>query len=150
SRDGRRLLASGLVKSLGWGLYVRALDVAKAPWTVWLQTSATENLARFSPDGRFIVYVSDASGREEVYLAPVEGGPESRGGQTPANGGTAPPSSPDGRRIYFRSPEDEVVAVDLDLSLATPAVGAPQALFRVPPSSGVYSRNTFVVGRDGQ
>ena len=152
SRDGRRLLASSLARTSGGDLFLLSIDrddAASASWKSWLATTATEGFGRFSPDGRFIAYVSDASGRAEVFVAPVEGGPGSRRWQISAGGGTSPAFAPDGRRIYFRGPDDDILAADVDLGGASATVGAARALFRVPIPLLGSNRNTFVPTPDG-
>ena len=150
SRDGRHLLAATLARSSGWDLYLLSLESDGATWTKWLVTAATEGFGNFSPDGRFIAYVSDASGRAEVFLAPVEGGPASRRYQVSASGGTSPAFSPDGGRLYFRGPDDDILSVDVDLSGTSATVGPARILFRVPVPLVGSNRNTFVPTPDGQ
>jgi Tol biopolymer transport system component len=64
----------------------------------WLQTSANENGPEISPDGRFIAYASDVSGRYEVYVQPF---PEGARHQVSLAGGQNPRWSRDGREIFF-------------------------------------------------
>ena len=64
----------------------------------WLQTSANENNPEISPDGRFIAYASDVSGRYEVYVQPF---PEGARHQVSLSGGTAPRWSRDGRELFL-------------------------------------------------
>ena len=92
----------------------------------------------------------DASGRAEVFLAPLEGGPSSNRWQISAGGGTSPAFGPDGRRIYFRGPDDDILSVDGDFGGTSPAVGPARALFRVPSPLIGSNRNTFMPAPDGQ
>ncbi|HVS03802.1 MAG TPA: protein kinase, partial [Thermoanaerobaculia bacterium] len=65
-----------------------------------LETPAHEETARFSPDGRFVAFTSDQSGRVEVYLAPY---PEmDRRWQVSLTGGVHPRWAPDGGEILYR------------------------------------------------
>ncbi|MGH9388847.1 MAG: TolB family protein, partial [Vicinamibacteria bacterium] len=66
-----------------------------------LSTPSNETVARFSPDGRWIAYQSDESGRDEVYLTAYPG-PGGRS-QVSTNGGIDPAWSRDGREIFFPS-----------------------------------------------
>ena len=52
------------------GAFPTAGDSTPRPF---LQTSANEQDARFSPDGRWVAFTSDESGREEVYVVPFPG-----------------------------------------------------------------------------
>jgi serine/threonine-protein kinase len=68
--------------------------------------------ATFSPDGRWLAYTSDVSGRREVYVRPYPG-PEPAT-QISGDGGTSVAWSPDGRQIYYVSPVPNVLmAVDV-------------------------------------
>ncbi len=92
-----------------------------------LRTSYAEGDARFSPDGRWIVYESDESGRNEIYVRPF--------GQA---GGKWQVSSGGGERafwersgeIFYRSGNQEMV-VSVDLSGQRPVFGSPKPLFGV-------------------
>ncbi len=89
-----------------------------------IQTPANEFHPALSPDGRWIAYASDASGRAEVYVRPF-----------PAlhpitvispGGGREPVWSPDGRVLYYRSDAgNELLAVSLETSGTGLAVGSP-------------------------
>jgi Tol biopolymer transport system component len=65
--------------------------------------------ARFSPDGHWVAYVSDESGRNEVYVRPY---PEGTRVQISAAGGSQPVWSRDGHELFFRS-GDELLAVNV-------------------------------------
>ena len=67
--------------------------------TPYLQTSFNEHSGRFSPDGRSVAYVSNESGREEVY---VQSFPRTAAKiRISAAGGTQPEWNDDGRELYF-------------------------------------------------
>jgi Tol biopolymer transport system component len=67
----------------------------------FLQTQANEFAAQFSPDGRWLAYVSDESGRNEIYVQPYPG----TGGkwQLSTNGGTEAVWNRNGRELFYRS-----------------------------------------------
>jgi serine/threonine-protein kinase len=67
----------------------------------FLQTPAIEGAPSFSPDGRWIGYVSDESGRPEIYVQPFPG-PGGKS-QVSTEGGTEPVWSSDGREIFYRN-----------------------------------------------
>jgi tRNA A-37 threonylcarbamoyl transferase component Bud32 len=83
-----------------------------------------------SPDGRWLMYVSDETGRAEVYVRPF---PDLNGGrwQVSASGGFAPLWARTGREIFYLSGDQSMVAVPF-ASGATPTFGAPTPLFRMP------------------
>jgi hypothetical protein len=76
-QSGTRLGVYELVGSLGAGgessdIYVTALQGVSDP-RPFVKTPAYEGGARFSPDGKWLVYVSDESGRAQVYIRPFPG-----------------------------------------------------------------------------
>ena len=72
----------------------------KTPAHPWFETPSNEFAAEFSPDGRFLAYVSDESGRREVYVRPFPG----PGGKTQvsSHGGAEPAWSSNGKEILYR------------------------------------------------
>jgi hypothetical protein len=90
-----------------------------------------------SPDGRFLAYTSDDSGRTELYLSRF---PE-MSGRLPvtAGGGQRPSWRADGRELYFVGPGNRLMAAAVTITGATPAVGSPSPLFEVPVFGGLYA-----------
>ena len=76
---------------------------------VFLNGPRNEAFAQFSPDGRWIAYVSDESGRFEVYVRPFPG----PGGkwQISTNGGFWPIWSPKGRELFYEEVSDSKIMV---------------------------------------
>ncbi|HEX6849808.1 MAG TPA: hypothetical protein VF139_00265, partial [Candidatus Polarisedimenticolaceae bacterium] len=149
SGDGRWLLASTLDGDRKYDLYLRALGASSEPWIAWSSGPYVEDRGAFSPDSRWIVYTSDASGRMEVYLAPLEGGPKLRQWQISSGGGSEPRFSADGRTIHYRSPSSEWMAVDVELSGNGAHAGTPRVVFPIPVVELPYLRNLMDVLPDG-
>jgi len=153
SADGRWLLGAGLKGQNRYDLYLRDLqagpDAGAGAWTVWLATTAQEMEGAFSPDSRWLAYTTDASGRPEVYVAPLEAGPSERRWQISSSGGLEPKFSPDGRTLYYRSATSEWMAVDVMLGEETVEAGTPRALFQVPVIELPFTRNLMEVLPDG-
>ena len=109
SRDGRFLITqmNDPKTKTGWNLGV--LSIADRIWKPFAETPFNEVLGQFSPDGHWIAYVSDESGRSEVYVQPFPG----PGGkwQISTNGGTAPRWRADGQEIFYKTPEGKIFAV---------------------------------------
>ncbi len=148
SRDGRWLLVNSVNGENRSDLYLRSLDAA-GKWTSWVAGPADELTAAFSPDSRWIAYSSDASGRPEVYVAPVAGGPAAHRWQVSSGGGLEPRFSPDGRKIYYRSPALEWMAVDVKLEADKIVPGTPKAQFSLPSIDWPFLRNVMDVMPDG-
>jgi eukaryotic-like serine/threonine-protein kinase len=130
SRDGRYLLYGTVAGQVGSDIY--ALSVAEGKSFPLVRTPADERGGRLSPDGRFVVYESDTSGREEVYLVPFlrPGAPR----QLSSGGGRWPKWSHDGRTIYFMSGEYSIGRVAFDGDTA----GEPEVVFTSPQELGNF------------
>jgi Tol biopolymer transport system component len=105
----------------------------------WLATPFREYRPELSPDGKWLLYLSDESGQFEVYLQPFPGpGPRN---QVSTAGGAEPSWSRDGREILYREKRD-VVAVSFDAG-AEPPVGRPRRLIEGGPYRASGSLNRF-------
>jgi dipeptidyl aminopeptidase/acylaminoacyl peptidase len=91
-------------------IWTLAPDGNAAPFLV---TPFNELACRFSPDGRYLAYTSEESGRREVYVQPYPGPGEKIAIST--NGGTYPVWSRDGKELFFRQ-GDAMMAVDVRTS----------------------------------
>ncbi|HEU4990527.1 MAG TPA: protein kinase, partial [Gemmatimonadaceae bacterium] len=112
-----------------------------------LTTRADERNPAVAPDGRWLAYTSDASGRNEVYLTPFpDGGARI---QVSNAGGTSPVWARDGRQLYHLDGQSALVATQIDEGKQDPR-GATQRLF---DASGYYrdsQAEAFDVSPDGQ
>src|SRR5215831_18387545 len=72
SPDGRWVLVAAAVDNNAYDLYLRSVASDASKWTAWAAGPATEDAGSFSPDSHWIAYASDAAGRTQVYIAPVE------------------------------------------------------------------------------
>ena len=144
-RDGSALLVTEDAGSNGRDILVQPVDGSAA--RPYAATSADETAARVSPDGRWVAYTSDESGRAEVY---VDSYPRPRGRVAVSwNGGAHPVWRGDGRELYYWS-DGALVAVRLGASVgaAPPSVGTQTVLFR---ASYVVGPNTmYDVSPDGE
>ena len=102
-----------------------------SPARPYAATPADEAAARASPDGRWVAYTSDESGRSEVYLDsyPKPG----RRVTVSSGGGEHPVWRADGRELYYWN-DGVLMAVQLDKASgdAPPAIGTRTILFRAP------------------
>jgi hypothetical protein len=106
----------------------------------------------FSPDGRWLVYESNESGRYEVYVQPF---PQAGGKwQVSSAGGTQPRWRRDGRELYYVAPDARLMAVAVAPGVDSTALnlGAPVPLFqtRLVSVSGGPARQSYAVARDGR
>jgi Tol biopolymer transport system component len=100
SPDGGALAYTDFDPDFSGDIWVLTLG-QKAEKRPWLRTPFNERAGSFSPDGRWIVYVSNESGRDEIYVQPFPG----PGGkwQVSVSGGTEPVWSHDGKEIFYLS-----------------------------------------------
>jgi serine/threonine-protein kinase len=111
-----------------------------------LATRFDEYSPKFSPDGRWLAYVSDESGRYEVYVRPY---PEGRGRWlVSAGGGTEPLWSPNERKIFYRHEGKMMVAPIQTEPEFRP--GSPYVLFEKTLKSGIYGTLSYDISPDGQ
>lgn len=93
----------------------------------YMQTSFNEAQGQFSPDGKWVAYQSNESGRAEVYVAPF---PEPRGKwQISSNGGSDARWRDDGREIFFRGSDNKLMSAEISIVGAGVQVGAMRPLF---------------------
>lgn len=104
---------------------------------------AGEGQPRLSPDGAWLAYVSDESGRNEVYVQRLRD--SSTRTQVSSSGGSRARWRGDGREIFFQDGRERILAADLNLAGATAVAGIPHLLF-------VASRRLadYDVTRDGE
>jgi WD40 repeat protein len=112
----------------------------------FLATSFQEWSAQFSPDGRWIAYTSDESGRAEVYVRPLSG--SSGKWQVSSGGGSYPRWRRDGREVFYIAPDKTLMAVEVKAG-STFDTGAPEPLFRTQIRS-TDSGSQYDVSADGQ
>jgi serine/threonine-protein kinase len=113
----------------------------------YLRTPFDEAGPMFSPDGRWIAYTSNETGREEVYLRPFRG----PGGkwQISTDGGSEAVWSPSGREIFFRN-GDKMMAVSLAATGDRIRAEKPVLLFEAPYDHGFPWYPTYDVAADGR
>jgi Tol biopolymer transport system component len=105
---------------------VRVLDLETGQVEAAVATPSWDGEPQFSPDGRWLAYASEESGRSEVYVAAVGGGPEKW--LVSAKGGFAPRWSPAGDEILYHGLDDGIWVAAVDLG-GTPELGVPTTLF---------------------
>jgi serine/threonine protein kinase/Tol biopolymer transport system component len=145
SPDGQHLLFSAPTLASGsFDLWLLPLAGNKAP-TSFVSAPSDQMHGNFSPDGHYVAYSSNETGRFEVY---VETFPRSeRKWQVSTSGGYEPRWRSDGREVYYIAEDRKLMAVSIGAGLA---FGAPTALFQTRTSVLVSPfRTSYVVNRVG-
>ena len=147
SRDGRFLIYTVLSQNTQHDLWILPMTGERKPFP-FLQSTSNEEHGRFSPDGHFIAYSSDESGKWEVYVQtfPISGGKW----LVSRDGGAQPRWRADGKEIFFIAPDRNLMAADVRLEGSTFEAGAPKALFQTQLISYPNPRNSYAVSADGQ
>jgi Tol biopolymer transport system component len=150
SPDGRFLMYYVPDPKTGTDLWL--VEAATRASSIFLRTQANELWGQFSPDGNWVAYQSNETGRYEIYVRPFAGS----GGPRPVStaGGVYPRWSRDGRELYYIAPDATMMAVPIRATTAAVEAGAPVALFqtrRVGGGSNVIGRgHQYDVTRDGR
>jgi len=111
---------------------------------VLVRSPSDDSYGQISPDGRWLLWASDDSGRYEVYVAPFPGGGSRV--QVSREGGTQPRWAPAGGEILFKTPGNVLTAVRIETTSGTISVGTPTPLFPIVEFTGW----TYDVTADGQ
>jgi serine/threonine protein kinase len=156
SRDGRYLLYTdqGADADAKAGLWVLPLEGADKKPVPFLKTDFNEQDGRFSPDGQWVAYTSDESGRNEVYVrafsARAAGASVAGGGSLISNsGGSEPRWRGDGKELFYRAADGRLMAAEIT---PTPVfrAGIPEALFQMPPEGGPSQGSKWDPAPDGE
>lgn len=126
SPDGRHILYRDADRGNLWAL---PLSGERKPFEL-VQAPFVPQGARFSPDGRWVAYAHTETNRAEVYVQPFPG-PGSRS-QLSAGGGAQPRWRRDGRELFYRAPDNRLMAVSIVSRGAVLEASPPRSLFTLP------------------
>jgi Tol biopolymer transport system component len=150
SRDGRYVLFNVIDPDTGVDIQAVPVDGERTPTDV-LRTKFNEQHAQFSPDGRWIAYQSNRTGRFEIYVRPFSG----PGADVPVStsGGEQARWHPEGAELFYIAADDALMAVPIrvhpDRGIEA---GEPKRLF--PTAVGSTAPNTnrhqWMITRDGR
>ena len=146
SPDGKRLLFRESHPERGFDLGTLCLE-GETSLTPLLATEFNELNAEISPDGRFLAYQSDASGRNEIYVRPYPNVEEGRW-QFSRGGGTQPLWARNGRELFYVASGGQLMAVPVQTESALEYGNAEIVLDR-PTLGGPLGRN-YDVSPDGE
>jgi hypothetical protein len=114
----------------------------------FLHTEFAEGDGRYSPDGKWIAYTSDESGKEEVYVRPF---PES-GGKVlvSTSGGSSPHWRRDGKEIFYLGASLELMAAKVTENGSTLAIDTARPLFQAHTASNFPPDFCLDASADGE
>jgi len=145
SPDGIYLAYTAIVDPpRGNDIYTVALSGDRKPQP-FLNTFARETAPAFSPDGKWLAYEADGTGRNEVYITPFPGGGARY--QISTGGGERPVWRRDGKEIYYREGL-RVMAVEVKARAGSLELSAPTPLFEL--AAGNLNGRYYDVAPDGR
>ena len=149
SLDGKFIIYEDADPKTKQDVWVLPMSGERKPMP-YLQTEFNEVHARFSPDGRWVAYVSDESGQPEVYVQsfPATGGKW----QISSGGGDQPLWRRDGKELFYVATGGKLMAAEINPRASAFHAGVPKPLFEIHYSPGAITglRNTVLVTADGQ
>ncbi len=151
SPDGRYIAYVRSDSKSSTGLDIWALPMfpdksgEQKPFPV-VATNFSDVSPSFSPDGKWLAYANNETGRQEVYIQPFPSG--AGRWQVSTGGGTRPNWRKDGKELFYFSTNQQVMAVDVSQNGASLQLGAPRSLFK---ATTVGSPNgPYTVSADGK
>lgn len=133
SSDGRyiALTREGSTGKGRFGVWMLPLSGSRKPFPYLQSPSFDVTDAVFSPDGRWIAFVSNESGQFEVYISPF---PNSQGGrwQVSEAGGVQPQWNHDGSALYYLAPDGKLMGASIKQNGSSLEIGAPREIFEAP------------------
>jgi Tol biopolymer transport system component/DNA-binding winged helix-turn-helix (wHTH) protein len=146
TRDGRYVVYASSNEKTGQDVWMLPMEGDRTPVPV-ISSPFNEIQARVSPDGRWIAYASDETGRWEVYLQsfPVAGNKQ----VVSVGGGGQPQWRADGIELFYLALDRTLMSVSLTGGSA-PQIGRPKPLFQLPVADVVGWRNRFTPDADGR
>jgi eukaryotic-like serine/threonine-protein kinase len=144
--DGKNALVAAPVAGTGSDIMIVPLD-GGGRRSVYLATADNERSAAISPDGAWVAYSSDESGRPEIYVQafPVPGNKQ----RVSDDGGNQPVWSADGSVLYYLDRDNVLIGASVTRNGSGPAFSR-RPLFRAPPlQAATTGRGTFAALGDG-
>jgi len=159
SADGQFLLYQSADQTNNLDLWVVPMVGDRTP-SVFLKTPFREGYGAFSPDNRWVAYMSSESGRMEIYVRPfvAPGAARTAAGAAGSQlvstaGGIHPVWRPDGKELYYLNPAGAMMAAPINVTGSTLAPGAPVVLFATSIVGGgvdVAQRRQYDIASDGR
>jgi eukaryotic-like serine/threonine-protein kinase len=125
----------GTKKQLSEDIWFKSVDGTKpAPVAPWFETPFREAAPAFSPDGKWVAYVSDESGAREIYVRPYPG--PGAATKVSTESGIEPAWTRGGRELIYRTGERSERFMVVEVANTLPAFSAPRLLFTAEVNTG--------------
>jgi Tol biopolymer transport system component len=146
SFDGTYLAYAANNEKTANDVWVLPMTGAPKPAAI-LQTSFNEHHAQFSPDGRWLVFTSNQSGRDDVY---VQSFPDASTRRIVSSaGGAYPRWSRSGRELFYRTPDGRLMTIPVRLAGSSVQLGTPSVVMRLVEAAGLHPY-PYDVAADGR
>ena len=147
SKNGQFLLYQRTDLKTKWDLWAMPMTGSDRAAFPVADTPFAERMGQFSPDGRWVAYESNESGRPEIMARAF---PKSSGTfPISTGGGTAPRWRADGKEVYFIAPDGKMMAVPVQTEGVSFEAGKPVALFSTDIVAQPFKAQ-YTVSRDGR
>jgi dipeptidyl aminopeptidase/acylaminoacyl peptidase len=131
-------------------LWMLPLDGKRQPVAL-TKSSSEEHYGQVSPDGRWLAYATEDRGRMQIFVQPIPA--TGMLVMVSKDGGTMPRWRQDGKELYFRGADGQLMAVAITTESGPTAAferGVPRPLFGPIPTVGNLPRFTYQPSSDGQ
>ena len=144
SRNGRYIMFQVLAPGGGWDLEI--VDMVENHKIIpFLKTKSNETIGIFSPDFRWVSYISNETGQKQLYVKPFRGG--SGKWQISIDGALGGSWAKDRRSMYYVSPDRKLYTVGIQIRDSNISVDKPVLLFSFSENN---ITNIFDISNDGQ
>jgi len=155
SPDGSRLAYTEIDPVTGTDIWLLPIDLrdpdrpARGKPEVFLKTTAAEDAADFSPDGLWVAYTSDATGRREIHVRATDR--ESDSWQITREGGENPRWARNGRQVFYEA-NNRIMVVDVAVAdgAVVPGKPRPWASWTLTPTDHSHGARNFDPSPDGR
>ena len=147
SPDGRFVLFDNLDPRTNFDLWILPVAGDEKPRPI-VASPFTDTSGRFSPNGNWIAYASDESGRSEVYVRNFQG--SDNRWQISKSGGFQPQWARDGKELFYIAPDRKLMAVSVSMDASSFEASPPRALFETAVPDLENARNRYAVSGAGR
>jgi len=146
SFDGKYLAYTAISQDTSEDVWLLAMTGARTPAPL-LQSPFAERHAQFSPDGRWVAFTSNETGRDDVY---VQSFPDAAARRMVSSGGGAYPRwGSGGRELWYRAADGRLTTIPVRFVGSAVELGTPSAVMRLTEAAGVHPY-PYDVAADGR